>query len=90
MIDTSNFYPFRDDRMEAREAGEVESLWVSGQLDRSVTKAWNAIGSASVVRKGLPAQVKVCFQLCHDRQRTPAWGSSPAIAGGYQALDFNH
>lgn len=28
LIDTSNYYPQRDDRIEAIEAGRVESLWV--------------------------------------------------------------
>ena len=50
VIDTSNYYPFRDDRIEAIEAGQVESLWVAEQLGRPIAKAWNAIGSASLAR----------------------------------------
>lgn len=55
VIDTSNYYPFRDARIEAIEAGQVESLWVSEQLGRPIVKAWNAIGSASLARKSKPA-----------------------------------
>jgi 8-hydroxy-5-deazaflavin:NADPH oxidoreductase len=39
IIDTSNYYPFRDSRIDAIEAGQVESLWVSEQLGRPIVKA---------------------------------------------------
>lgn len=55
VIDTSNYYPFRDDRIDAVEAGQVESLWVAEQLGRPIAKAWNAIGSASFADKAKPA-----------------------------------
>src|SRR3954447_7117748 len=29
VIDTSNYYPMRDDKIDAIEAGQVESLWVA-------------------------------------------------------------
>ena len=29
VIDTSNYYPHRDDKIDAIEAGQVESLWVA-------------------------------------------------------------
>ncbi len=44
IIDTSNYYPARDNRIDAIEAGMVESVWVSEQLGRPIAKAWNAIG----------------------------------------------
>ncbi len=34
VIDTSNYYPARDERIEAIEGGQVESLWVTEQLGR--------------------------------------------------------
>lgn len=52
VIDTSNYYPQRDNKIESIEAGEVESLWVKKQLGRPIAKAWNAIGSASLAEKG--------------------------------------
>ena len=55
VIDTSNYYPERDGRIDAIEAGQVESLWVSELLGRPIVKAWNAIGSDSFARKGKPA-----------------------------------
>jgi len=55
VIDTSNYYPFRDEKIEAIENGQVESQWVAEQLGRPIVKAWNAIGSASLAKKGKPA-----------------------------------
>jgi predicted dinucleotide-binding enzyme len=55
VIETSNYYPERDRRIDAIESGQVESLWVAEQLGRPVVKAWNAIGSDSFAKKGKPA-----------------------------------
>jgi len=52
VIDTSNYYPARDNVIESIESGEVESLWVKRQLGRPIAKAWNAIGSNSLATKG--------------------------------------
>ena len=41
IVDTSNYYPFRDDEIEEIENGMVESVWVSNQLGRPVIKAFN-------------------------------------------------
>ncbi|MBY0094305.1 NAD(P)-binding domain-containing protein [Priestia aryabhattai] len=41
IVDTSNYYPFRDDKIEEIENGMVESIWVSNQLGRPVIKAFN-------------------------------------------------
>lgn len=71
IIDTSNYYPFRDDRIEAIEAGQVESLWVAEQLGRPIAKAWNAIGSASLASKGKPAGSagRIALPVAADRDR---------------------
>lgn len=71
IIDTSNYYPFRDNKIEAIEGGKVESLWVSEQLGRPIAKAWNAIGSASFAKKGLPAGApdRIAIPIAADRDR---------------------
>ncbi|MEJ7933931.1 NAD(P)-binding domain-containing protein [Sphingobium sp. AN558] len=71
VIDTSNYYPFRDDRIEAIESGQVESLWVAEQLGRPIAKAWNAIGSASLAKKGKPAGTagRIAIPIAADRAR---------------------
>jgi predicted dinucleotide-binding enzyme len=55
VIDTSNYYPSRDERIEAIDDGAVESVWLAEQIGRPIVKAWNAIGSASLADKGAPA-----------------------------------
>jgi 8-hydroxy-5-deazaflavin:NADPH oxidoreductase len=55
VIDTSNYYPMRDDRIDAVDDGVVESVWLAAQIERPIIKAWNAIGSASLAEKGAPA-----------------------------------
>lgn len=71
VIDTSNYYPHRDTRIEAIEAGQVESLWVVEQLGRPIAKAWNAIGSASFATKGKPkgAPGRIAIPVSADRDR---------------------
>lgn len=71
IIDTSNYYPFRDDRIDAIEAGQVESLWVAEELNRPIAKAWNAIGSASLATKGKPrgAPGRIALPVAADRDR---------------------
>lgn len=55
IIDTSNYYPHRDGDIAPVDDGQVESLWVSEQDGRSVTKAWNAIFTGSFNSKAQPA-----------------------------------
>lgn len=69
VIDTSNYYPGRDRRIDGIESGMVESLWVVGQLDRPVAKAWNAIGSHSLALNGKPAGSpgRIAIPIAADR-----------------------
>src|SRR5215218_8396584 len=54
IIDTCNYYPTRDGRIEEIEKGLPESVWVSNQLQRPVIKAYNSILAESLVQSGLP------------------------------------
>jgi len=54
VIDTGNYYPVRDGRIPALDAGAVESVWVAEQLGRPVVKAFNHIGFTSLLEKGKP------------------------------------
>ncbi|WP_369792602.1 NADPH-dependent F420 reductase [Williamsia sp. D3] len=55
VIDTSNYYPMRDNEIEPIEQGQVESVWVAEQLGRPVVKAWNSIGANSFAVNGTPS-----------------------------------
>lgn len=70
VIDTSNYYPARDNYIESIENGMVESLWVKQQLGRTITKAWNAIGSQSLEKNGsIPgSSTRIAIPFAADRQ----------------------
>lgn len=52
VIDTSNYIPSRDARIDAIENGQADSAWVSEQLRRPIAKAWNSIYSATLKEIG--------------------------------------
>lgn len=58
LIDTSNYYPARDQRIDEIEQGKVEGVWVRELLGRDVVKTWNAMGSDSLARFGKPSGTK--------------------------------
>jgi predicted dinucleotide-binding enzyme len=89
VIDTSNYYPGRDDRIEAIEAGQVESLWVSERLGRPVVKAWNAIGSDSFARKGKPAGSpdRIAIPVATDGDKDRKVGMALVEDSGFDAFD---
>jgi hypothetical protein len=54
VVDTGNYYPQRDGRIDAIEKGTTESRWVSEQLGRPVVKAFNSIYARSLLERGKP------------------------------------
>jgi len=48
IVDTSNYYPFRDGEIEELQSGKVESVWVSEQIGRPVVKAFNNLLAQSL------------------------------------------
>ena len=55
VIDTGNYYPQRDGRIDEIEHGTTESRWVSKQLGRPVVKAFNNILAQRLLEGGKPA-----------------------------------
>ena len=89
VIDTSNYYPLRDGRIDAIEAGQVESLWAAEQLGRPVVKAWNAIGSGSFAKKAKPAGSadRIAIPVAADRTRDRQVGMALVEDTGFDAFD---
>jgi hypothetical protein len=54
VIDTCNYYPQRDGRIEAIENGMVESRWVSQQIGHPVVKVFNNIQAQHLLELGRP------------------------------------
>ena len=68
VVDTGNYYPARDGRIEAIEAGLTDSEWVAHVLDRPVAKAFNNILAESLNSRGEPrgARGRVCLSVAGD------------------------
>ncbi len=54
VVDTGNYFPPRDGRIEEIEQGQVESVWVAQQIDHPVLKAFNSIIDYYLENGGLP------------------------------------
>lgn len=52
IVDTCNYYPIRDGKIEDIENGMTESVWVSNHLQRPVIKAYNSILAGSLIQSG--------------------------------------
>lgn len=61
VVDTGNYYPQRDGRIDAIEAGMTESRWVGERLGRPVVKAFNNIYAQHLIDRaqesGAPGRV---------------------------------
>jgi predicted dinucleotide-binding enzyme len=55
VIDTGNYYPQRDGRIDAIENGQTESAWVAEQLGKPVVKVFNNIYAQHLLDRGVPA-----------------------------------
>jgi hypothetical protein len=54
VVDTGNYYPQRDGRIDAIEENVTESRWVAQQLGRPVVKAFNTIYAQHLMERGRP------------------------------------
>ncbi len=55
VIDTGNYYPQRDGKIEEIEAGTAESRWASQKIGSPVVKAFNNIYAQHLLDRGTPA-----------------------------------
>jgi predicted dinucleotide-binding enzyme len=70
VVDTGNYYPARDGRIDAIEDGQAESAWVAEHVGRPVVKAFNNIVSRSLLDNGRP-------EGAPDRIALPVAGDPP-------------
>ncbi|MGG6362542.1 NADPH-dependent F420 reductase [Peribacillus frigoritolerans] len=54
VVDTSNYYPSRDQKIAEMENGMVESDWVSNQLGKPIIKAFNNLLAHTLENEGTP------------------------------------
>ena len=89
VIDTSNYYPQRDGKIVAIDAGQVESLWVAELMGRPVVKAWNSIGSESLIKKARSAGApdRIAIPVAADRERDRRVAMALVEETGLDAFD---
>lgn len=89
VIDTSNYYPFRDGAIPEVDAGKPESVWVSPQIGRPVTKAWNAGLAATLADKGRPAGEpgRIALPVAGDEASGKAVAMTLVEDTGFDAFD---
>ncbi|MGE6107705.1 NADPH-dependent F420 reductase [Aeromonas sobria] len=89
VIDTSNYYPFRDNAIAEVDNGKPESVWTSEQIGRPVVKAWNAALAATLTDKGLPsgAPGRIALPVAGDDAQAKAVVLKLISETGFDALD---
>ena len=89
VIDTSNYYPFRDGAIAEVDGGKPESVWVSEQIGRPVVKAWNAVLAVTLAERGQPneASGRIAIPVAGDAPKAKATAVQLVEATGFDALD---
>ncbi|MFF9035466.1 NADPH-dependent F420 reductase [Streptomyces sp. NPDC014892] len=90
VIDTSNYYPHLNGRIEAvEEGGQVESVYVSALLDRPVIKAWNAALAETQRTRGLPAGTagRIAIPVAGDSEEAKKVAMSLVDDTGFDPYD---
>ncbi len=89
VIDTSNYYPFRDGAIAEVDGGKSESVWVSEQIGRPVVKAWNAVLAVTLTERGQAkgASGRIAVPVAGDDPKAKATVIQLVEATGFDALD---
>jgi predicted dinucleotide-binding enzyme len=90
IIDTTNYYPIRDGRIDEIENGMPESVWVSNQLSWPVIKVYNSILAGSLVQAGLPegSASRIALPVSGDNQHAKTLVATLVNDSGFDALDI--
>lgn len=89
VIDTSNYYPFRDGNIAGVDAGMPESVWSSAQLRRPVIKTFNALLAETLINGGAPAGTagRIAIPVAGDDASAKAIAIGLVNDAGFDALD---
>lgn len=89
IIETTNYWPHRDAKIEALENGTVNSVWVQQQLGRTVVKAFSNIGAYSLLTEGKPKNSKdrIAIAVSADVQSEMDLVVGLVDEAGFDALD---
>lgn len=89
VVDTSNYYPFRDADIEEIKNGKVESVWVSEQLGRPVIKTFNNLLAETFANGGKEAGVKdrIAMAVAGDNAEAKKVIAGLVNDAGFDAVD---
>lgn len=89
IVDTGNYYPQRDGRIDAIESGTTESRWVAQQLGRPVVKAFNTIYAQHLLEAGRPAGEpgRIALPVAGDDPRAKSMVMRVVGELGFDAVD---
>lgn len=92
IIDTNNYYPIRDGRIDEIENGMPESVWVSNHLSRPVVKVYNSILAGSLAQAGLPegSASRLALPVSGDNQHAKSLVVTLVNDSGFDALDIGN
>src|SRR4030066_863223 len=90
IVDTCNYYPIRDGKIEDIENGMPESVWVSNQLQRPVIKAYNSILAGSLINSGLAKGTasRIALPISGDDKSSKNLVSILVNDSGFDAVDI--
>lgn len=89
VIDTSNYYPFRDGAIGEIDNGKPESVWVSEQVGRPVVKAWNAVLAQTLSEKGKPegGSARIAIPVAGDDEQGKGIAMRLVSTTGFDPVD---
>lgn len=90
IIDTTNYYPVRDGKIDEIENGMLESIWVSNLLSRPVVKVYNSILAGSLVQEGLPngSKNRIALPVSGDDKNSKQVVATLVNDSGFDVLDI--
>lgn len=88
VIDTNNYYPWRDGPIAALDDGQADSAWVAQHVQRPLVKAFNSIQSNSLANFGRDrgAADRIALPLCGDDARALDVTASIVDAVGFEPV----
>lgn len=89
IIDTSNYYPYRDGAIAEVDAGKPESFWVSEQIGRPVIKVFNAALAQTLADRGQSKGVpgRIALPIAGDDERSKRVVLGLVEDAGFDAVD---
>lgn len=89
IVDTSNYYPFRDGEIADLKNGKVESVWVAEQLGHPVIKAFNNLLAYTLAHagKGEGQKDRIAMAVAGDDAEAKKVIAGLVNDAGFDAID---